>query len=109
AGSCAPMRWIITMVRNESLRTATRDKIRRQFPPPLRFGAASRAFPPSPCFRLHRVWTGQVGATRRDLGLLVDTLAPARSALADLWLRPNSFRRFPNGSSHLGRGGWRLP
>jgi hypothetical protein len=30
---------------------------------------------------------------------LVDSLAPARSALAGLWLRPDSFRRFPSGSS----------
>jgi hypothetical protein len=30
----------------------------------------------------------------------MDSLAPARSALAGLWLRPHSFRRFPRGSSH---------
>ena len=29
----------------------------------------------------------------------VDSLPPARSALAGLWLRPHSFRRFPSGSS----------
>src|SRR5579864_3616831 len=31
-----------------------------------------------------------------------DSLAPARSALAGLWLRPDSFRRFPSGSSPSG-------
>ena len=30
---------------------------------------------------------------------IMDLLAPARSALAGLWLRPHSFRRFPSGSS----------
>jgi hypothetical protein len=30
----------------------------------------------------------------------VDSLAPARSALAGFWLRPDSFRRLPGGSSH---------
>src|SRR5579872_5344754 len=34
-----------------------------------------------------------------------DSLAPARSALAGLRLRPNSFRRFPGGSSPPLRGG----
>src|SRR5579872_5941603 len=34
-----------------------------------------------------------------------DSLAPARSALAGLRLRPDSFRRFPSGSSPPGRGG----
>ena len=29
----------------------------------------------------------------------IDSLAPARSVLADLHLRSNSFRRFPSGSS----------
>ena len=33
-----------------------------------------------------------------------DSLAPARSALAGLRLRPDSFRRFPSGSSPPGRG-----
>ena len=27
-----------------------------------------------------------------------DSLAPARSAVAGLWVRPHSFRRFPSGS-----------
>jgi len=31
----------------------------------------------------------------------LDSLAPAHSVLADLWLRPDSFRRFPSGSSAL--------
>jgi hypothetical protein len=39
---------------------------------------------------------------------IMDSLAPARSALAGFWLRPDSFRRFPSGSSPLisitGRG-----
>jgi hypothetical protein len=30
----------------------------------------------------------------------MDSLAPARSALAGFWLRPDSFRRLPGGSSH---------
>src|SRR5215469_3040675 len=34
-----------------------------------------------------------------------DSLAPARSALAGLCLRPDSFRRFPSGSSPPLRGG----
>ena len=64
-----------------------KDKIRQQL----------QVFPPSSDF----------GATSRDTGFLVDSLAPARSALAGLWLRPNSFRRFPNGSSHVSSGVWR--
>jgi hypothetical protein len=32
--------------------------------------------------------------------LRVDSLAPAHSALAGLWLCPHSFRRFPSGSNH---------
>ena len=35
----------------------------------------------------------------RDVPVTVDSLAPARSALAGLHLRSNSFRRFPSGSS----------
>ena len=31
----------------------------------------------------------------------MDSLAPARSALAGLWLRPHSFHRLPSGSSHM--------
>jgi len=32
---------------------------------------------------------------------IVDSLAPARSVLAGFWLRPDSFRRLPGGSSPL--------
>jgi len=57
-------------------------------------------------------------STRSTKVTIMDSLAPARSALTGLWLRPHSFRRFPSGSSPLisiqnsvitGRLGRKLP
>src|SRR6516164_8417385 len=41
-----------------------------------------------------------IGGNCRDRMNGTDSLAPARSALAVRWLRPDSFRRFPSDSSY---------
>jgi hypothetical protein len=53
--------------------------------------------PTGDCIRRNRACCGR--CTKVTKVTIVDSLAPARSALAGLWLRPNSFRRLPGGSS----------